>query len=130
MSEATPERKQPPGTLGPLPMTLEEIRTRGVPIRRQNDTILLGKSPPEDVVVFVKEHKIELLFELAAEDASNAVRALKIPKNATLEHLQAKEEMAVAWLEMDQAWEKRDIYAFDTARAKWVIAARKRCKEG
>lgn len=128
MSEATPERKQPRGTLGPLPMTMQEIRARGVPIRRNADSILLGKNPPADVVAFVREHKMELLFELVAEEANDAVRDLKLPKNPSLENLQAKEEMAFAWMEMDEAWEARDLSAYETAKARWVVAAKKRCR--
>lgn len=106
-------------------MTLDEIRAKGVPIRRMNETILLGKNPPAEVLAFVKEHKTDILFELAAEETNRVVGRMKPARIPTLEHERFKADKDEAWKAMDQAWMTRDFATFETARAKWVVACKR-----
>lgn len=129
MSEAQPK----PAVLDAHTSTVDaivEIRRRGVPLRRSNEQILLGKAPPADVVAFVKERKIDMLYDLAAEEANQVVWKLKPAKTPTLEHEQYKADKDAAWAEMKAQWDASPrsldtFHAFDVARSAWVVACRR-----
>ena len=140
MNDQAAAVKRKHGLVGPLEMTLAEIRERGVPLRRSGEQILLGKNPPSDVVAFVKANKLALLFELAAEETTAAVEKLKPARVPTLQHEQWKADKDEAWKAMFDAFAKAEdlaragvpdeesfvhFRAWDLARAKWVVACRK-----
>lgn len=125
MSDQAAAAKRIHGLVGPLDLTLSEIRGRGVPIRRNGEQILLGKNPPSDVVEFVKANKLSLLFELAAEETNEATGRLKPARVPTFEHEQYKADKDQAWSAMNTAFAAGDFQAWDLARCKWVVACKR-----